>query len=161
MWCSALLLSFYFFLSFPSTLVFLSWGGFWFEFNQKGWNTRLYITQMGPQRVPNQFLLGKHKNQKLLCVGCWWDMERWGNKRCESWRPGGKKRFNLIEFHFHLPQNNDMNLGPLGWASILVIRVQHRIVTKCGDKAFGDHFGRLDPMDPFWMNKWEVGCKRV
>lgn len=43
----------------------------------------------------------------------------------ESWRPGGgKKRINLIEFHYRWPQNSDMNLVPLGWASILVIRGQ-------------------------------------
>lgn len=51
--------------------------------------------------------------------------------------------FNLIEFHYRLPQNNDMNLGPLGWASILVIGGRHHIVTKCRDKAFGDHFDGL------------------
>lgn len=36
-----------------------------------------------------------------------------------------------------------MNLGSLGCASILVVRGQHRIVTKCEDKAFGNHFDGL------------------
>lgn len=141
--CSALLVSFHFFLSVTSTLTFFSWGGFQFEFNQNIGNTTLHITQMGPQRVPNQFLLGKHKNSKLWCVRCWWLVDRWGNKRCESWRPGGKKRFNLIAFRYCLPQNKDKNLGSLGCASILVIRGQYRIVTKREDKAFNDYFDGL------------------
>lgn len=59
-------------LFFPIYYHFFSWGGFYFEFNQNRGNTTLHITEMGPQRVPNQFLLDKHKNQKLYGVDEMW-----------------------------------------------------------------------------------------
>lgn len=59
-------------LFFPIYYHFFSWGGFYFEFNQNRENTTLHITEMGPQRVPNQFFLDKHKNQKLHGVDEMW-----------------------------------------------------------------------------------------
>lgn len=52
----------------PSTLHDSSWDGSGFEFNERGGNVTLHGTQMGPWRVPNQFLLDKGKNHNTRDV---------------------------------------------------------------------------------------------
>lgn len=53
----------------PSALLLYSWDGSYFQFNERGEHTALHWTQMGPQRVPNQFLLDKGKNKSRDVYG--------------------------------------------------------------------------------------------